>query len=101
MIIFPILRIACSALNRYKMRSAPTLLGIIIGVAAVIAMVSIGQGAQATINQQIAQVGTNIVNILPGSSGRGGIQMGWGSVSTLTIGDVEAIAAECSAVKYV
>lgn len=101
MIVFAILRIAFQALTRNKMRSALTMLGIIIGVAAVIAMVSIGQGAQATINQQISNVGTNIVNILPGSFRQGGIQMGWGSMSTLTVGDVDAIAKECSAVRYV
>lgn len=100
MIILAILRIALKALTRNKMRSALTMLGIIIGVAAVIALVSIGQGAQATINRQIANVGTNIVNILPGSFRQGGMQMGWGSMSTLTVADAEAIQRECSAVRY-
>ncbi|MBI4468862.1 MAG: ABC transporter permease [Acidobacteria bacterium] len=95
-----IIRIAFRALNKNKLRSTLTMLGIIIGVGAVIAMVSIGQGAQSTIQDQIASIGQNMLFIRPGSSNQGGMRFGAGSVSTLTADDVEAIRRECSAVRY-
>jgi putative ABC transport system permease protein len=95
-----IFRIAVRALGRNKMRSALTMLGIIIGVGAVIAMVSIGQGAQAMIQDQITSMGSNILQIQPGNnqSGRGnswgGVSQGAGSGNTLTDDDITAIERE-------
>jgi len=78
------LRIALRALRINKMRSFLTMLGIIIGVGAVITMVAIGTGASLRISQQIASVGSNLIVILPGSTTSGGIRMGSGSQQTLT-----------------
>jgi putative ABC transport system permease protein len=86
------------ALQRNRMRSGLTMLGIIIGVAAVIIMVSVGQGAKASIESNIASMGTNVLFIGPGSMSSGGQRMGFGSVQTLTPGDAEAISKECPAV---
>ncbi|MBU1207337.1 MAG: ABC transporter permease [Proteobacteria bacterium] len=98
---FPMtLRIAFKALSRNKMRSGLTMLGIIIGVGAVIAMIAIGSGAKARIQEQIASMGSNLLIILSGSATSGGVRHGSGSIPTLTIEDAKAIASECSAVKY-
>src|SRR5215470_12451313 len=86
---FMTLRIALRALARNKLRSFLTMLGIIIGVGAVIAMVAIGEGAKATIRSQIASLGTNVLIVLPGTTTHGGVRAGFGSVSTVTDGDVE------------
>lgn len=96
-----ILRSAFRALRRNKMRSFLTMLGIIIGVGAVIAMLAIGQGAEYSVKQQISALGTNVLIILPGSQQQGGIRVGAGSVTTLTEEDAAAIAKECPAVAYV
>jgi putative ABC transport system permease protein len=93
-------RIAYKALGRNKMRSGLTMLGIIIGVGAVIAMIAIGSGAKARIQEQIASMGSNLIIVLSGSATSGGMRFGSGSVPTLTVEDSKAIAAECSAVKY-
>ncbi len=93
-------RIAFQALGRNKMRSGLTMLGIIIGVGAVIAMIAIGSGAKARIQEQIASMGSNLLIILSGSATSGGMRWGSGSVPTLTVDDAKAIAAELSAVKY-
>ncbi len=95
-----IFRIALRALARNKMRSALTMLGIIIGVAAVIAMVSIGQGAQASVQEQIASVGTNILFVGGGSMNVGGVRSGTGqsNINTLTVDDIDAIRREISSV---
>ncbi|MEN6330563.1 MAG: ABC transporter permease [Smithella sp.] len=95
------LKIALLALWVNKMRSFLTMLGIIIGVGAVIAMLAVGTGAGEKISQQIASVGSNLIMVIPGSMTQGGIRMGSGSSSTLTINDAEAIERECSAVKAV
>ena len=79
------LRTALRALRRNKMRSALTMLGIIIGVAAVITMVSIGQGADAAVQKQIMSLGTNLLMIIPGATTSAGVRSGWGGVSTLTV----------------
>jgi len=98
---FPMtLRIAFKALGRNKMRSGLTMLGIIIGVAAVIAMIAIGSGAKARIQEQIASMGSNLLIVLSGSATSGGFRWGSGSVPTLTVEDAKAISAECWAVKY-
>ena len=91
-------RIAFRALRVNRMRSALTMLGIIIGVAAVIAMVAIGSGATARIQEQIQSIGSNIIMVLPGSITSNGIRMGAGAGMTLTEDDAKAIAAECPAV---
>ena len=90
-------RIAFSALRINKMRSALTMLGIIIGVAAVIAMVAVGSGAQARIEDQIASIGSNLIIVLSGSITSSGIRMGTGNAQTLTEDDARAIARECDA----
>jgi putative ABC transport system permease protein len=92
------LKIAMRALARNKMRSVLTMLGIIIGVGAVIAMVGIGQGADQTVQQQIAAMGSNMLFVSSGSMNRGGLRMGWGNTKTLVMDDVTAILKECPAV---
>jgi putative ABC transport system permease protein len=95
------LRVALRALNRNKMRSFLTALGIIIGVGAVIAMVSIGEGAKRGIESRFAAMGTNLLFVSPGSQNQRGIHGGWGSMTTLKEDDALAIARECPAVLYV
>jgi putative ABC transport system permease protein len=98
--ILVIFRIAFRALARNKMRSALTMLGIVIGVSAVIAMVSIGQGAQAQVQEQIANVGTNLLFVGAGSQNVGGVRSGTGATNsnTLTVEDIEAIRREIPSV---
>jgi putative ABC transport system permease protein len=88
------LRIALRALRRNTMRTVLTMLGIIIGVGAVIAMVGIGNGAKAQVEAQIASLGQNVVLIFSGSTTRGGMNTGWGGAGTLTIEDAIAIKRE-------
>jgi putative ABC transport system permease protein len=94
-----ILRIALRALARNKLRSGLTMLGIIIGVGAVIAMVGVGQGAQTQVQAQIANMGTNLLVVLAGSINFGGVRTGTAGVKTLTVDDMDAILRECPAVK--
>ena len=96
--ITSIFKIALRALQRNKLRSALTALGIIIGVGAVIAMVSIGNGAKAQVEAQIASLGENIILIFTGSTTSSGIRTGWGSAGTLKIEDAEAIRREIPSV---
>jgi putative ABC transport system permease protein len=98
--LFMTLRIALSALARNKLRAFLTMLGIIIGVGAVIAMVAIGEGAKATIRSQIASLGTNVLIVLPGTSMQGGVRTGAGGVNTLVAGDARAIMRELPAVSF-
>jgi putative ABC transport system permease protein len=88
------IRVSLRALLRNKMRSILTALGIIIGVGAVIAMVSIGNGAKAQVEAQVASLGENVITVFPGSFSSGGMRGGWGSASTLTIEDAEGIGRE-------
>lgn len=88
------LRFALRALGRNKMRSSLTMLGVVIGVAAVITMVAIGQGARSAIQAQISRLGNNLLIIFPGSITQGGVRTGWGSVTTLTAEDAQAIEGE-------
>src|SRR5437588_6021449 len=97
--LIAILKIAMRALARNKLRSALTMLGIIIGVGAVIAMVGLGQGAQQKVQEQIAAMGSNLLFVGSGTVNRGGMRMGWGATKTLVIDDMEAILRECPAVK--
>jgi len=99
-LLLTIFRVAFKALGRNKMRSILTMLGIIIGVGAVIAMVSIGQGAQQTISSAIASQGSNMIMVMPGAWNSGGVRMGLGTTSHLTVEDAQAIEKECPAVKY-
>ncbi len=94
------LRIALRALVVNKMRSALTMLGIIIGVGAVIAMIAVGSGAQRRIAEQIASMGSNLIMVMSGSSTSGGMRFGAGTVPTLTADDAKAIQTEIPGVKY-
>jgi putative ABC transport system permease protein len=98
-----IIRVAFRALVRNKMRAALTMLGIIIGVSAVIAMVSIGQGAQASVQAQIEGIGTNLLFLSAGAQNVGGVRSGTGDsgTNTLTVEDLEAIRREVPSVSMV
>ena len=96
--LFHSLSIAFDALRVNLMRSALTMLGIVIGVAAVIAMVAVGSGAEERIRQQIASIGSNVIIVLSGSITSSGIRMGTGNAPTLTEDDSRAIVRECDAV---
>jgi putative ABC transport system permease protein len=93
-------RIALRALGRNKLRAFLTMLGIIIGVGAVIAMVAIGEGAKSTIRAQIASLGTNVLIVLPGSNSQGGVRLGTGNVNTLVDSDARAIVRELRSVAF-
>jgi putative ABC transport system permease protein len=82
---------ALESLNANKLRSMLTVLGIVIGVAAVIAMLSIGRGAEASITSRIESMGTNLVYVTPGSTSQGGVQSAAGSAGTLTLDDADAL----------
>ncbi len=89
-----LLKIALTALNGNKFRGFLTMLGIIIGVAAVITMLAIGQGSKASIQSQISTMGSNMINIRPGSGQFGGVRQSAGSMQTLKLEDYEAIASQ-------
>jgi putative ABC transport system permease protein len=93
------LRIALKALRINKMRSFLTMLGIIIGIAAVIAMMAVGSGASYVISQQIASIGSNILLVIPGSTTSSGLRTGSGGVQTLTYDDSRAIQNDCPSVE--
>jgi ABC-type antimicrobial peptide transport system, permease component len=96
--LLTIIRIAIRALARNKLRSGLTMLGIIIGVAAVIAMVGIGQGAQEAQQAQIAAMGSNMLFVSSGTVNRGGLRLGSGATKTLVYDDLTAIEREAPAV---
>jgi len=98
-----IIRVAFRALIRNKMRAALTMLGIIIGVSAVIAMVSIGQGASASVQAQIDAIGTNLLFVSAGAQNVGGVRSGTGDTgtNTLTVDDLDAIKREVPSVSMV
>jgi len=96
-----IIRQAIRALLAYKVRSLLTMLGIIIGIGSVIVMISVGQGANVSIQEQINDLGSNMLMIFSGSSKRGGVRAGHGSMPSLRVKDAEAIARECPAVLHV
>jgi putative ABC transport system permease protein len=95
------LSIAIAALRRNAMRTALTALGMIIGVAAVIVMVAIGHGAQASIEERIRSAGTNVVTISAGSNVFGPVRQGAGATTTLTPDDARAVAGEVSGIDYI
>ena len=100
MSLFMIFRVALKALGRNKMRTALTMLGMIIGVAAVITMVALGTGAQQQIEEQIQSAGTNLIMVRAGNWRRGGISQGMGSSPRLKAKDVEAIRDQVPGVQY-
>jgi macrolide transport system ATP-binding/permease protein len=89
---------ALQALARNKMRSALTMLGVFVGVAALIAMVAVGQGANEAVRKQIESLGTNLLVVVPGATTMGGMRSGQGSASTLTVADARALRREAPAV---
>jgi putative ABC transport system permease protein len=93
-----IVRVALRALSKNKMRAGLTVLGIVIGVAAVILLVSICQSAGQLMQDQLQAIGTNVLVVHPGSPRGGGVRTGFGGVPTLCAGDADAMAAECPAV---
>ena len=98
MSVWGLLQLGLQALTRNRMRAALTVLGIVIGVAAVIATLAIGQGARAAVQAQIQNLGANVMTIMPGTVTAGGARMGMGGVTTLVPEDAEAIQRECPAV---
>ncbi|MGH9412061.1 MAG: ABC transporter permease, partial [Vicinamibacterales bacterium] len=96
-----VLSAAVQAIGRNKMRAALTMLGVFIGVAALIAMVAVGQGANAAVKQQIESLGTNLLVIEPGARTANGVRAGTGSASALTLNDAQAIQQSDPAVASV
>lgn len=95
------IKIAVNALKRNKFRAFLTMLGIIIGVASVIAMLAIGQGSKKSIQDQMSSMGTNMIFVMPGTDQRGGVRMSSSEMQTMKLDDVEAIRKECSAISAV
>jgi len=95
------IRVALRAIMRNKLRSLLTVLGVVIGVCAVITMVNIGSGAQISIENAISGLGTNMLIIFPGSMTKGGMRTGFGTVTTLIDEDAQAIRDECPTVQLV
>ena len=93
-------RIAFKALGRNKLRTGLTMLGMIIGVAAVITLVALGNGAQSAIEDQIKSAGTNMITVNAGNFTQGGVRQGSGAASTLTVEDADAIRKEIAGVQY-
>src|SRR5712691_6209263 len=89
-----ILKVAFRALQRNKLRTVLTMLGIIIGVGAVIAMVALGRGAKAQVEARIAALGQNTLMVFSGSVNRGGVYTGFGGAGTLTVDDAQALEKE-------
>lgn len=96
-----LLRVAMRSILKNRMRSLLTSLGIIIGVSAVIVMVSVGSGSQAKIEQNINALGTNLIIVMPGSSRTGGVRGGAGSFNRFTFSDVEKLQKESTLLSYI
>ena len=99
--VYNLFLVAYGSLNKNKVRSLLTMLGIIIGVASVIAMLSIGQGSRDSIEKQISNLGTNVIMIFPGASFRGGVASAAGEAQSLKLDDIEAIRDLCPSVKNI
>jgi len=99
--LYGILKTAAGALRRNIMRTLLTTLGIVIGVAAVITMMEIGNGASIAIQRTMTSIGANTLVIIPGAQNIGGINMGVGSMMTLTPQDADAVLKECPAIASV
>ncbi len=95
------LKISLSALNRNKFRTFLTMLGIIIGVGSVIAMLAIGQGSKKSIQDQMSEMGTNLIMAMPGSEMRGGVRMGNDDAQSMKLSDLDVIRQECDAITAV
>jgi len=96
-----LLKIAYRSLNRNKLRSFLTMLGIIIGVASVIAMLAIGQGSNQNIKASVASLGTNSIMVYPGTTNQGGVRGGASSTQTIKVEDVDAIKTGCDLVNHI
>src|SRR5438046_7344853 len=94
-------RVALQGLTSNKLRSALTMLGIIIGVAAVIVMVALGQGVANATQESIKKLGTNVLTVMPNSIQRGGVSQGLGSQQSLVLEDADVIRKECPDVRAV
>ena len=99
--IYNLFVVAYRSLNKNKVRSLLTMLGIIIGVASVIAMLAIGQGSRDSIEKQISSLGTNVIMIFPGASMRGGVASAAGEAQSLNLDDILAIREQCPSVKSI
>lgn len=99
--ILNLIKVSLAAIASNKMRSFLSMLGIIIGVAAVIAMMSIGQGSKESIRKELSAMGTNLLSIRPGASGFGGVKQDPATMQTLKVADYERIVNERKLVKYV
>lgn len=99
--ILNLIKVALSAIKRNKTRSFLTMLGIIIGVASVIAMLAIGEGSNASIKEQISSMGTNLINVMPASRNRGGVQQGRSMSQTLVVSDVDYLKNNSDLIKAV
>src|SRR5437667_11651281 len=100
MSVFMVFRIALKSLGRNKLRTGLTMLGMIIGVGAVITMVALGDGAQSSIDAQIQSAGTNMIQVSAGNFAAGGVRQGQGAASTLVPEDAAAIT-QLPGVQYV
>ena len=96
-----LIKVAVKSIMKNRMRSSLTILGIVIGVGAVIAMVAVGQGASADIQGQISSLGSNMIIIMPGASQQGGINRGASSLNSLTMNDVEEMARDGKLIRHV
>ena len=96
-----LVKLASQSIRKNKMRTALTMLGIIIGVAAVLVMVAIGQGARSQIRAQINNLGTNMIVITPGATSQGGVSQGAAAFASLTVEDAARIAEEAGSVSAV
>ena len=96
-----LIKIAISAIRRNSLRSFLTMLGIVIGVAAVIAMLAIGQGSNASIRSTISSMGTNLINVMPASLNRGGVSQGRETSQTLVVADVEYLKNNASSISAI
>src|SRR5574339_345619 len=101
MSILMVFRIALNALARNKLRTGLTMLGMIIGVGAVITLVAMGNGAQSMIEDQIKGAGTNLITVNAGNFSQGGVRGGTGTSSTLTPDDADAIQKEVPGIQYI
>ena len=101
MSLFTLLRLAFRVIGRNKARAALTVLGIVIGVAAVIAMVALGTGAQQNIASQIAALGSNLIIIIPGTTNVAGVRGGGGSSTTVDVEDIDALRREVKTISQI
>ena len=99
--IYNLIKIAISAIRRNSLRSFLTMLGIVIGVAAVIAMLAIGQGSNASIRSTISSMGTNLINVMPASLNRGGVSQGRETSQTLVVADVEYLKNNATSISAI